>query len=147
MHHPEQRTDTAVAALVQRLADAEDALDGFPVKAMVDQYLLATELDPGTGARAAALASRTMAAWVALINKDIDAFCSTSTTALAQSRQRLICAHEALTSLQQHLAKLEGINTLARRQVAPLHLPSDLRPIRRSRMVSGGMSHSKLPVH
>jgi hypothetical protein len=109
MHHPTPQTDAESAAWAQCLADASDALDGFPVTALLLACQSALDRDPQGAALDAVTVSQTLANWCELLDKDIQAFPPAPTDALARLRQRLICTRDALATLQQHFAAVERL--------------------------------------
>jgi hypothetical protein len=107
MHQPTPKADAESAAWAQCLADASDALDGFPVTALILSCQSALDRDPQGLALDATTVSQTLANWSELLDKDIQAFPPSPTDTLARMKQRLICTRDALATLQQHFAAIE----------------------------------------
>jgi hypothetical protein len=115
------------------LADAGDALDGFPVKALLEVQLTALGKDSASARRSSELASRVAAHWASGLAADITSCSQGTTDALVAWRHRLVRAHAALVQLQAVLGELELLRRCAAEPTVP-HL-QDRRLERSQRVV------------
>lgn len=100
--------DDARAALAACVDEAREALDGFPVAALMDQYLQSLAAGrPQPADHSAALLGDTVAHWADLLATEIADFPPDTTPALSAQRLSLRRTHDALVALRAGLARFE----------------------------------------
>lgn len=109
MSSPLSFTEVARAHLSEALRGTDESLDGFPVKPLLDHYLMALENDQASADQAATLACGVLSAWVALLGTEIASCPPAAGDVCARLNQRLANTRGALVNLHTRLLKLERL--------------------------------------
>lgn len=109
MDDPSSFAETARATLADALLGTQDALDGFPIRELLEHYLTALESASPSVDRSSMLALATVGNWIARLNADVDAFPSAANDAVARLTQRLLNTRGALVNLEAQLLKFERL--------------------------------------
>jgi hypothetical protein len=103
--HP-TRTIDIKTLLATQLSGMQDALEGFPANALLDQLLDAPQQgDPDRG-HAQQLTEHLLEQWIGTLTRDLERFPSPTTDALQRIRQRMVDSRLALRRLQALLRTL-----------------------------------------
>lgn len=101
---------------------AAEALDGYPVDALLEPYLAALQRNDEAAERAALLFGRVVSAWIDMLAAHIEACSLADTNLFLRLKGRLTETRDALAGL---LAQLHG---LEQRRLSPREQPAWPQP-------------------